>query len=308
MLSRIAGAVRFKEPLSFHTSLRIGGPAEFFVVARDMEDVRYAVAFAHQEGLPVVVLGGGNNLLVADQGLQAMVLKLGGVFGRVEFHGDEVAAGAGVGLSELIRQAAAKDLGGLEGLAGVPATVGGALAANVGTREGAIGELCTAVYFVLPDGTLAECRPQSPTGSRALDLPPGAIVAGCRMQLTRRPAAVIQKDIQQRLRRRRASQPFALACAGYIWKNPPGQIAERLIDAAGLRGKRINDAEVSSKCSNLIVNRSGASAGDVLALMDLTRERVEAKFGVTLVPDLTLLGLPSAPAAPRAPLEMAGVH
>jgi UDP-N-acetylmuramate dehydrogenase len=308
MLARIAGAVRFKEPLSFHTSLRIGGPAEFFVVPRDLEDVRYAMAFAHQEGLPVVVMGAGNSLLVADQGLQAMVLKLGGVFGRVEFHGDELAAGAGVGLSELIRQAAARDLGGLECLAGIPASVGGALAANVGTREGAIGEFCAAVYFVLPDGTLAECRPQSHAGTRTPDLPAGAIVAGCRMQLMRRPAATIQKDIQQRLRRRRASQPFALACAGYIWKNPPGQIAERLIDACGMRGKRINDAEVSSKCSNLIVNRSAATAADVLALMDMTRERVEAKFGVVLQPDLTMLGFPGGPVVQRAPLEMAGVH
>jgi UDP-N-acetylmuramate dehydrogenase len=306
MLARIAGDVRFKESLSFHTSLRIGGPAEFFIVPRDVDDVRYALAFAHQEDLPVVVLGGGNNLLVSDRGLLAVVIKLQGMFGRADFHGEEVAVGAGVVVSELIREAAAHDLGGLEHLVGIPGTVGGAIVAGAGTREGTLGDLCSAVYVLHPDGMLSEIKPMPQLGAgQSLELPPDVIVAGCRMRLTRRPIQKIEKDVQARLKQRRAIQPFALASAGYIWRNPETGLASQLIDASGMRGKKLNGAEVCGKHSNLIVNRGGAGYADVLALMDMTRERVEARFGVTLEPNIRLMG-----AAPRSrqPLEIAAAR
>ena len=309
MLGRIVGGVRFKEPLSFHTSLRIGGPADFFIVPRDVDDVRYALAFAHQEDLPVLVLGGGNNLLVSERGLPAVVLKLQGMFGRADFHGDEVAAGAGVVISELIREAAAHDLGGLEHLAGIPGTVGGAIVAGAGTREGALADLCSAVYVLHPDGTLAEVKPMPQLGAgQSIELPPDAIVAGCRLRLARRPAAKIDKDIQQRLKQRRAIQPFALASAGYVWKPPATAPASQLIDAAGLRGKRINGAEVCAKHSNLIVNRASATFADVIALMEMTRERVEAKFGVTLEPNIRLIGRPAGAGLRAESLELAGAR
>src|SRR5262249_32188720 len=159
MLGRIAGAVRFREPLSFHTSLRIGGPAEFFIMPQDVDDIRYALAFAEQEDLPVTVIGGGNNVLASDHGVPGIVLRLGGLFSRAEVDGEEITAGGGVSLSALIREATARDLSGLECLAGVPASIGGALAANVKTREGSLAESCSAVYFLYPDGTLGEFRP-----------------------------------------------------------------------------------------------------------------------------------------------------
>jgi UDP-N-acetylmuramate dehydrogenase len=309
MLARIAGDVRFKEPLSFHTSLRIGGPAEFFIVPRDVDDVRYALAFAQQEDLPVVILGGGNNLLVSDRGLLAVVVKLQGIFGRADFNGEGAAVGAGVMISELIREAAAHDLGGLEHLVGIPGTVGGAIVAGAGTHEGSIGDLCSAVYVLHPDGTLSEVKPMPQLGAgQSFELPPDVIVAGCRIRLTRRPAQKIEKDIQQRLKLRRAIQPFALASAGYVWKNPAAGLASQLIDSAGLRGKKVNGAEVCGKHSNLIVNRGGATHADVLALMDMTRDRVEARFGVTLQPNIRILGLPGAATREVEPLELAGAR
>jgi UDP-N-acetylmuramate dehydrogenase len=308
MLGRITGAVRFKEPLSFHTSLRIGGPAEFFVVPQDIDDVRHALAFAEQEDLPVIVIGGGNNLLVSDRGMQAVVLKLQGVLSRAEFQGEEAVVGAGVALSALIREAAAQSLGGLECLAGIPATIGGALATNAGTREGSIGDFCTTIYFVHPDGTLGEFRPTGGVlASGFFDLPPGAVLVGCRLRFVRCPQAKIQKDIQQRLKVKKSTQPFALASAGYVWKNPPSELAERLIAGAGLRGKRVNGAEISPKCGNFIVNRGGATAGDVLALMDMTRERVEAQFGVALKTEIRMLGFATSPLE-SGRLEMAGAR
>ena len=306
MLARIAGAVRFKEPLSFHTSLRLGGPAEFFVVPRDLEDVRYALDFADREELPVIVIGGGNNMLVSDCGVQAVVLKLQGVLARAEFDGDRVLVGAGVSLSALIREAAARDLGGLECLAGIPATIGGALATGAGTSEGSVMDLCSAVHFLHPDGTVGEFRQLDHAGgAQTFDLPPGAILLGCRMQLVRRPGPTTLKEIKRRLKLRKASEPFALASAGFVWKNPPGTSAERLIDAVGLRGKRLNGAEISAKASNFIINRGGATQGDVVGLMEMTRERVEARFAVTLQTEIRMLGFPAAAAFPSVPLELA---
>ena len=173
MLGEIRGEVRFKEPLSFHTSLRIGGPADIFVVPQNVDDIRHALLFAERDQLAVTVIGGGNNLLVRDRGVRGVTLKLEGCLGRAEFHGEEALAGAGVSLSGLIREAAALNLGGIECLIGIPATVGGALFMNAGTADGWIGDFVSAVYFLYPDGTLGEFKPASGSlGYRAFEAPP----------------------------------------------------------------------------------------------------------------------------------------
>ena len=291
MLGEIRGEVRFKEPLSFHTSLRIGGPADFFIVPQDVEDIRLALAFADKEQLAVEVVGGGNNLLVSDRGIRGVVLRLEGCLGRAEFHGEEAVAGAGVSLSALIREAAALNLGGMECLVGIPATIGGAVAMNAGTPDGWIGDFVSAVYFLHADGTLGEFKPgPGAFGYRMFAAPPGAILIGARLRLHRRPFAEIQRDIKVRLKQKKASQPLALASAGCVWKNPAGETATRMIEKVGLRGKRLNGAEISAKHANFIVNRGGAMAADVLALMDLSRERVQNHFGVALEPEIRVLG------------------
>src|SRR6266436_5513561 len=244
MLGEIRGEVRFKEPLSFHTSLRIGGPADIFVVPQDVEDVRLALGFAERDHLPVEIIGGGNNLLVRDRGIRGVVVKVEGCLGRAEFHGEEAVAGAGVGLSALIREAAALNLGGIECLVGIPATIGGAVAMNAGTPDGWIGDFISAVYFLHPDGTLGEFK------------------------------------------HKKATQPLALASAGCVWKNPQSEVAARLIEKVGLKGKRHNGAEISAKHANFIVNRGGATAADILDLMEITRERVQNHFGLTLEPEI----------------------
>src|SRR2546428_6034655 len=133
MLGEIRGEVRFKEPLSFHTSLRIGGSADIFVVPQDVDDIRHALMFAEREQLPVAVIGGGNNLLVKDRGVRGVVLRLGGCLGRAEIHGHDAIGGAGVNLSAPAFETPATNLGGLEGLVGIPAPPVSALAPNTGT-------------------------------------------------------------------------------------------------------------------------------------------------------------------------------
>ncbi|HXD96694.1 MAG TPA: UDP-N-acetylmuramate dehydrogenase [Candidatus Acidoferrum sp.] len=290
MLGEIRGEVRFKEPLSFHTSLRMGGAADIFVVPQDTDDIRHALMFAEREQLPVAVLGGGNNLLVRDRGIRGVVLKLEGCLGRAEFHGEEAVAGAGVSLSSLIREAAVLNLGGIECLVGIPATIGGALAMNAGTADGSIGDFVSAVYYLHPDGTLGEFKPGSGTTYRSFHAPAGSVLVGCRLQFHRRPLAEIQKDIKQRLKVKKSTQPLALASAGFVWKNPGHELAARLIEKAGLKSKRINGAEISAKHANFIVNRGGAMATDVLALMEMTQERVHAHAGVVLEPEIRIIG------------------
>jgi len=296
MLGRIVGPVRFKEPLSFHTPMHIGGPAEFFIEPRDLDDVRYALAFADQEGLPVTAIGGGNNLLVADRGFPGVVLKLQGVFARTQFHGVEALVGAGVNLGAFIREAAARGLGGLECFAGIPGTLGGALAMNVEVQEAALIGRCARIYFLHPDGTLGEIRMPAGVPAAGYTLPTGRLVLGCRIVLSRRPPAQIKKEIHQRFKLKKAAEPLALASVGYVWRNPAGsETAAQLIARVGLRGKRVNAVEISSKCANFIVNRGDATASDVLALMEMTHERVAAHAGVTLEAEIRTSGLDATP-------------
>ena len=260
-------------------------------MTQDVDDIRHALMFAEREQLPVSVIGGGNNMLVKDRGVRGVVLRLEGCLGRAEFHGEEAIAGAGVSLSAFIREAAAINLGGIECLVGIPATIGGALAMNAGTTDGWIGDFVSAVYFLHPDGTLGEFKPGTAAFTyRHFNMPVGAVLIGCRMRLHRRAMAEIQKEMKQRLKVKKSAQPLALASAGCVWKNPPGDVATRMIEKCGLKGKRINGAEISSKHANFIVNRGGASSSDIVALMDLTRERVQAQFSVTLEHEIRIIG------------------
>jgi UDP-N-acetylmuramate dehydrogenase len=291
----LRGEVHHQEPLSLHTSLRIGGPADVLVVPRDLDDLRLALAIAARERLAVEVIGGGNNLLVKDGGVRGLVVKLDRTFAQLDFREDQAIAGAGMTLSALIRDAAARDLGGIECLVGIPATVGGALAMNAGTADGSIGDFVAAVYLLHPDGTLAEFRPGAGAFTyRAFSFAAGSILIGCRLRLERRPRAEVQREIKQRLKAKKATQPLALASAGCVWKNPPGDAAGRLIEEAGLKGKRIGGAEISPTHANFIVNRADAAAADVLALMDVTRERVHARSGVLLEPEIRIIGEPGS--------------
>ena len=291
MLGEVRGTVRFKEPLSFHTALRTGGVADIFVVPQDLDDVRHTLSFAHRQQLPLVMLGGGNKVLVRDGGIRGVVVKLEGCLARAEFHGEEALVGAGMGLATLVRQATAQDLGGIEPLVGIPATVGGAIATNAGTADGWIGDYLSAAYYLWADGSLGECKPPAAAQvERKLDIPAGAVIVGCRLRFQRKPSREIQRDVKQRLKHKTITQPLALASAGAVWKDPPGATAGRLIEKAGLRGKRVGSAEISAKHPNYIINRGGARAADVLALMDLTRERVRAHSDVALEEDIRVLG------------------
>lgn len=289
MLGQIHGQVLYKEPMGFHTSLRIGGPADIFIRPIDVGDIRHALLFATRESLPITTIGAGSSLLVKDRGVRGIVLKLAGCLGRAEFRGNEVTAGAGMMLSELIQSTAAVNLGSIECLAGIPATIGGALAMNAGTPEGAIGDFVKAVYFLYPDGTLGEFKPSNGFSYSQFVLMPGSIIISCRLQLKQKPVVKIKKDIRDRGKRRKATEPF-WSSAAVMWKNPLGKTAAQLITDAGIRDRRTDTVEILAKHPNFIVNRGGATAADVLALMGLTRKRVHAHSGIMLEPAIHIIG------------------
>jgi UDP-N-acetylmuramate dehydrogenase len=173
----------------------------------------------------------------------------------------------------------------------MPATIGGALAMNAGTAEGAIGDFVSAVYFLHADGTIGELKPgNAGYALRALSLPPGAILLGARVALHRKPQREIAAELRARLKQRKTTQPMALAAAGWVWRHPGAEQTARLLEKVGLRGKRIGGAEISAKHANFIVNRGGATAADVLALMQLASDRVQAQLGLRLEPELRILG------------------
>ena len=263
-------AVRFEEPLWPHTTMKIGGPAEYFVEPRSLDELISVV----EAGVPFRVLGSGANLLVRDAGVRGVVLRLNRMNRRLGSYVE-----AGVNLPTLVKQTVAEGLGGLEGLAGVPASLGGAIAMNAGGRHGEIGAVVLSVD-VLEDGIVRRlAREEVGFRYRGTDLG-NRIVVGAELALRPDPDAAAKYD--EILSAKKATQPLGCHNSGCMFRNPPGAHAGRMIDHAGLKGKRIGGAHVSRRHANFMVNDGGATADDVLRLADHVRKSVRRMFGVEL--------------------------
>jgi UDP-N-acetylmuramate dehydrogenase len=272
------------EPMARHTTFRIGGPARIFFEPDGVDSLAEGLKRFRQQGERCYILGGGSNLLVRDEGVDGVVaaLRKGAGFREIKVDGPRIVAGAGVMLPKLVKMAADIGLSGLEALTGIPGTLGGAARMNAGGKHGNIGSLIRSVLVMRSDGEI-ERRPREKLvfGNRESNLK-GLVVLELELELKEeRPEAVLERTrtIQEEKSR---SQPLSEPSAGCVFKNPPGQHAGALIDQAGLKGTIIGGAAVSEKHANFIVNRSGASAADVLRLIDLIRDRVRAAFDVTL--------------------------
>lgn len=304
-LARIfRGAVRGRqlpaEPLRAHTSFRVGGPADLLFFPADREDLRAGLRLAAAHGVPVTVMGRGTNLLVRDGGVRGLVVNLcdlsgieGGEVPPQAAPGTtvEVRALAGTPLSKVINFAVRPGLSGLEWASGIPGTVGGAIVMNAGAHGRSMGEL--VLWVDLMDAGGGEER--VPRGAiafayRSARLPrPGFVVeAGLALAVGTEPAVLAEN--KRCLEEHKRRLPFGWGSAGSVFKNPPGDHAGRLIDAAGLKGTRVGGAEVSTKHANVIVNSGQASAADILALAGLVVERVEREFGIRLEPEIQVVG------------------
>ncbi len=288
-VASLRGTVRFSASLKEHTSFCIGGPADVFVEPADIEDLIRLVVQARAQKLPVFVLG-GTNLLVRDKGIRGVVVSLAKLRAIKEEPGSVLYAEGGVGMPTLIGYAIRRSLTGLEWAAGIPGTVAGCVVMNAGTRLGEMKDTVKAVRIVTPAGVLVDCPAHEISFTyRRAQLPAG-IVAGVWLQLKPGVRSDIEKVVKDYLRYRRDTQPLTLPSAGCVFKNPVNDSAGRLVEAAGLKGARVGDAEVSEKHANFIVNRGNASAKDVLTLIKMVQAKVIRKTGVKLELELKLVG------------------
>jgi UDP-N-acetylmuramate dehydrogenase len=292
---RFGERVRFAEPLSRHTSFRIGGPADVWVEVADAEEIRRVQAVAAAADLPLFVLGGGTNVLVSDRGVRGVVLHLGRSMAALEWRangtGSHARAGAAVPFKRLVNEAIARTLGGLEFAEGIPGTVGGGLLMNAGAFGGEISEVIEWVDGVDARGEVQRLpRAALRFSYRHFDLPRGFIVTHAEFLLHPGDRAAIVAKRAAAKRRREAHQPLGYPNAGSVFKNPPGEFAGRLIDAAGLKGHRHGGAMFAEQHANFIVNCGDATAADVRALMDEAVRRVWEMSGVRLEPEIKLVG------------------
>lgn len=286
----LQGRVLVHEPMARYTSFRIGGPADLVVVPQDVADLTLALTLARSAGLPVQVHGGGSNTLVRDGGIRGMVILLS-AFQELLRSGDEVAAGVGVRVSRLLAFCSRQDLAGLEILSGVPGTVGGAVWGNAGAWGGSAADRLARVHLLTAAGEeMALAREAIPARYRSSGLPVGSVVTRAVFGLTPDEPGAVRRRISGYLVERNLRQPVEFRSAGSIFKNPPGDYAGRLVEAAGLKGRRIGGAMISEKHGNFIVNLGGARAADVLALVELARERVRTTTGTLLELEIRVVG------------------
>lgn len=291
----IKGEVLVGEPLSRHTYFRIGGPAEVMAYPADLEDVKALLKVARNEAIPVLILGGGSNMLVRDEGVKGLVINLARTFLELSAAGEQIRCGAGVRTSRLLALSAKSGLTGLEGLTGVPGTVGGAIRGNAGTPLGTIVDHLDWVRLVDCSGEERFLlREQLGVGYRHFELPAGAVIVEAAFTLRRGVATEIRGTISKLLVRRNLTQPVEIRSAGCIFKNPPGDFAGRLVEQAGLKGLRRGRAQISEKHGNFIVNLGGATAADVLWLVERAKTEVMVKMGVALDLEIQVVGSPDA--------------
>lgn len=288
-LAGVKGAVRFHEPMSLHTSFRIGGPADAYIEPEDEAALCRLMAQASKAKAPVFVMG-GTNLLVRDGGIRGIVVRLANLDRIEDHHGGRLYVEGGVGMPRLLQYALQRKLVGLEFAAGIPGTLAGSVVMNAGTRLGEMQDVVERVRMVTPAGEVREL-PADEAGFeyRRTRLPRG-IVAGAWLRLRWDPQSRMNAVVKDSLRRRKATQPLALPNAGCVFKNPGGDPAGLLIEAAGLKGAQVGDAQVSTLHANFIVNRGRATARDVLSLIRKVGRTVEQTAGVTLQLEVRIVG------------------
>lgn len=295
----IKGELLQNEPLSRHTSFRIGGPADVLAYPFDREDLLTLLKEIRQQGRKYLILGGGTNLLIRDGGFRGVVISLqrmeavridreyrsvGGNFAVVR-------AEAGASLAKAHAFGLENGLTGLEFATGIPGTVGGAICMNAGTAAGEIGDITEAVTLISPGGELIDLgREEMGFGYRTANIPAGHIVAEARLVLRRDDRDKIMARVRDLQEKRKQRQPTGAPNAGSIFKNPYEESAGKLIEMAKLKGRRVGDAQVSDKHANFIINAGNATAKDVLELMEIVKQGVLDAHGVRLEPEIKIVG------------------
>ncbi len=287
--------VKINEPMAPYTSIRVGGPADLFLQVNTLSGLSQTVRLLNQHKTPFCLLGKGSNVLVSDLGVRGAVLRLGGDFRRAEWRVHDGTPSCIVGsaypVAQLVRQAVRQGFSGLEFAEGIPATVGGAVVMNAGAYGSEMEKVVVHVEGLTPNAEeKIFARDDLAFSYRATHLPQGFIVTRVYFLLSKGIAAEMGQKMRDLVIKRKRSQPVGFPNSGSMFRNPPGDFSGRLIEAAGLKGKRIGRAEISLRHANFIVNLGGARAADLKELMELARREVKEKFDVELIPEVHLMG------------------
>ena len=283
LLEDFSDILQHDKPLAPLTWMNLGGPAQFFLEPRDQAELQHVVVCCHENGIPIHVLGGGSNLLIRAEGVSGAVIRLANAsFAELTVDGTTLRAGSGALLSQAISISVRAGLAGLEVLAGIPGTVGGALKGNAGGRSGEISETARSVTTMTAKGeTVTRSGDDLSFAYRSSNIAEPFILEG-----TFQLRADDPDDITTRMRKlwimKKATQPLSDQSAGCIFKNPRGQSAGALIDKAGLKGTRLGGAEISDRHANFVVTHDGCKSDDELRLIDLVRSKIAEQFGVEL--------------------------
>nr|WP_256444083.1 UDP-N-acetylmuramate dehydrogenase [Blautia sp. MSJ-19] len=284
--------VLFEEPMKRHTTFRIGGPAEVFVMPRSVEDVAKTLMICKEENIPYFILGNGSNLLVSDRGYRGVILQMDRNIGTVAVDGTEIRASAGALLSTIAVAARRASLTGFEFAGGIPGTLGGAVVMNAGAYGGEMKDVLKEVTVMDQDGKIRVIPAEKlEMGYRtSIVKSAGYIVLEAVISLKEGDIEEIKALTRKLSEQRSEKQPLEYPSAGSTFKRPEGYFAGKLIMDSGLRGYRVGGAQVSEKHCGFVINAGDATAEDVCNLMKHVRETVYAKFGVTLEPEVKFLG------------------
>ena len=298
LLKHFGPEVLLDEPMWDHTTFGIGGPADALITLRTEQEIRDLVVWAHDRTHPIMILGAGSNLVVRDGGVRGIVVKLTDEFEGIDYvrspNGSSamITAGAAVLVRRLGKYALDQGLAGLNFTLGIPGTVGGALRMNAGAWGKCMADCTSSIRILDRAGNIMSMsRDQLRFFYRRLNIEKQTIILGGQFELKQADRETLQGEAIRMQRERRSSQPLSLPSAGSVFRNPPGQkAAGELIDQAGLKGLRVGEAEVSTKHANFIVNKGHAKASDVLELIRQVQETVLERFGVSLEPEVTIVG------------------
>ena len=282
--------IRTEEPMSKHTTFRIGGAAEVFA-APDARELPQLLAMAKGADVPVTVIGNGSNLLVGDRGIAGLVIEIGERMSEVRIEGTILVAGAGALLSKAAQTAAAAGLGDLEFAAGIPGSVGGAVVMNAGAYGGEMKDVLQSVKVLTEEGELLSlAAAELELGYRHSCVPERKyIVVEATMELSAKPEEEIRACMAELRAKRVEKQPLEYPSAGSTFKRPEGYYAAALIDQCGLKGLTVGGAQVSEKHAGFVINRGSAACADVTALMAEIQRRVKAQTGVELEPEVRVI-------------------
>ena len=277
------------ERMSRHTTMRVGGEASYYVRPKNVRELLLVLRIFGEASVPRRIFGGGSNLIVGDSGVDAAVISFSGSVDEPEISGDLVTAEASIALPFLLRCTAANGFSGLEFLAGVPGTLGGALRMNAGTRTEWIGARVESVQVLRPSGKTATLEKRDLSfGYRASPFGKNDILLSACLRLQLSSAENVRNAIRKRLENKRKTQPVQKKSAGCIFKNPEGVSAGELIESAGLKSFSCGGATVSDLHANFIINRGDATASDVIYLIDYIKDKVWNKTGIRLQEEVVL--------------------